>query len=120
MEARPINGPEAALFFAYDYVHKVLKIEHHDVVEHYQGTNYNTLHRIHKKAAGKATTNEFYLRIFIDIINKEYQQSLTSGNLNPTELLRVMKDILLLNMGFPFDNERLKIIYSKDDTSFLE
>lgn len=42
----------------------------------------------------KNVTERFYLKLFFDLINKEYNRRMNSGGAGAVSLLVVMKDIL--------------------------
>lgn len=42
----------------------------------------------------KNVTERFYLKLFFDLINKEYNRRMNSGSAGAVSLLVVMKDIL--------------------------
>ena len=56
--------------------------------------NYPTLRNIRDGKTLKKATERFYLKLFFDLINREYEQRMASGGDGTKSLLVVMKDIL--------------------------
>lgn len=95
MEAEIHTGLSAALTIAYNAVIS-LGYTHQQLVGKNPSVNYNTLRRIRDGKTGKTSTDMFFLRLFVAILEKEYQKRLTYADSAGTRsLLRTMKDILL-------------------------
>ena len=82
-----------ALGIAYEAVIK-LGYTHSKLVNLNEGVNYPTLRSIRDGKELKKATERFYLKLFFDLMNKEYELRMTSGGEGATSLLIVMKNIL--------------------------
>ena len=67
---------------------------HSRLVKLDMSVNYPTLRNIRDGKALKKATERFYLKLFFDLMNKEYELRMTSGGEGATSLLIVMKNIL--------------------------
>ena len=61
---------------------------------HDMSVNYPTLRNIRDGKEMKKATERFYLKLFFDLINKEYERRMASGGDGAVSLLVVMKNIL--------------------------
>ena len=59
-----------------------------------ESVNYHTIRNIRDGKGLKKVTERFYLKLFFDLINKEYEQRMASGSDGAVSLLIVMKNIL--------------------------
>ena len=84
---------KTALGIAYAAVRK-LGYTHSRLVELNEGVNYHTIRNIRDGKRVKEVTERFYLKLFFDLINKEYEQRMASGGDGAVSLLIVMKNIL--------------------------
>ena len=84
---------KTALGIAYAAVMK-LGYTHSRLVELNEGVNYHTIRNIRDGKRVKEVTERFYLKLFFDLINKEYEQRMASGGDGAVSLLIVMKNIL--------------------------
>ena len=84
---------KTALGIAYAAVMK-LGYTHSRLVELNEGVNYHTIRNIRDGKKVKEVTERFYLKLFFDLMNKEYELRMTSGGEGATSLLIVMKNIL--------------------------
>ena len=82
-----------ALGIAYEAVIK-LGYTHSKLVNLNEGVNFHTLRNTRDEKKVKKVTERFYLKLFFDLINKEYNQRITSGANGAVSLLVVMKNIL--------------------------
>ena len=82
-----------ALGIAYEAVIK-LGYTHSKLVNLNEGVNFHTLRNIRDEKKVKKVTERFYLKLFFDLINKEYNRRITSGANGAVSLLVVMKKIL--------------------------
>ena len=82
-----------ALGIAYEAVIK-LGYTHSKLVNLNEGVNFHTLRNIRDEKKVKKVTERFYLKLFFDLINKEYNRRITSGANGAISLLVVMKNIL--------------------------
>ena len=82
-----------ALGMAYEAVIK-LGYTHSKLVNLNEGVNFHTLRNIRDEKKVKKVTERFYLKLFFDLINKEYNRRITSGANGAVSLLVVMKNIL--------------------------
>lgn len=82
-----------ALGIAYEAVIK-LGYTHSQLVKLNEGVNFPTLRNIRDGKKLKKVTERFYLKLFFDLINKEYNRLITSGADGAVSLLVVMKNIL--------------------------
>lgn len=78
---------------AYEAVIK-LGYTHSQLVNLNEGVNFHTLRNIRDEKKVKKVTERFYLKLFFDLINKEYNRLITSGADGAVSLLVVMKNIL--------------------------
>lgn len=69
------------------------------IIAEEDSVNYPTLRRIKAGKAGKVSTDQFYLSLFVRLINEEYEARLKNGGEGSTRLLVMMKDILLEVLG---------------------
>ena len=60
--------------------------------------NYPTLRNIRDGKTLKKSTEKFYLKLFVDLINLEYEQRLHNGGNGATSLVIKLRDILLAGM----------------------
>lgn len=81
------------LGIAYEAVIK-LGYTHSKLVNLNEGVNFHTLRNIRDEKKVKKVTERFYLKLFFDLINKEYNRRITSGANGAVSLLVVMKNIL--------------------------
>ena len=84
---------QTALGIAYAAVMK-LGYTHSQLVKLNEGVNFPTLRSIRDGKELKKATERFYLKLFFDLINKEYEQLMTRGGDGAVSLLIVMKNIL--------------------------
>ena len=82
-----------ALGIAYEAVMK-LGYTHSQLVRLDMSVNYPTLRNIREGKEMKKATERFYLKLFFDLINKEYERRMASGGDGAVSLLIVMKNIL--------------------------
>lgn len=82
-----------ALGIAYEAVIK-LGYTHSKLVKLDMSVNYPTLRNIRDGKALKKATERFYLKLFFDLINREYEQRMANGGDGTMSLLIVMKNIL--------------------------
>lgn len=82
-----------ALGIAYEAVIK-LGYTHSKLVNLNEDVNFHTLRNIRDEKKVKKVTERFYLKLFFDLINKEYNRRITSGANGAVSLLVVMKNIL--------------------------
>ena len=87
------NHQLTALGIAYEAVIK-LGYTHSKLVNLNEGVNFHTLRNIRDEKKVKKVTERFYLKLFFDLINKEYNRRITSGANGAVSLLVVMKNIL--------------------------
>ena len=67
---------------------------HSRLVKLDMSVNYPTLRNIRDGKALKKATERFYLKLFFDLLDKEYEQRMTHGGKGAGSLLIVMKNIL--------------------------
>ena len=92
-------GLSAALLIAYRAVIS-LGYTHKQLSDSFLGVNHNTLLRIKNGKPGKEITNLFYLEIFLKVIDRAYLQRIRCAKVREaTELLRVMREILIAEHG---------------------
>lgn len=84
---------KTALGIAYEAVIK-LGYTHSKLARLDSSINYPTLRNIRDGKEMKKTTERFYLKLFFDLINKEYERRMASGGDGAVSLLIVMKNIL--------------------------
>lgn len=84
---------KTALGIAYAAVVE-LGYTHSQLVKLNEGVNYPTLRSIRDGKELKKATERFYLKLFFDLLDKEYELRMTSGGEGATSLLFVMKNIL--------------------------
>ena len=84
---------KTALGIAYAAVVE-LGYTHSQLVKLNEGVNFPTLRSIRDGKELKKATERFYLKLFFDLINKEYNRRMNSGGAGAVSLLVVMKDIL--------------------------
>ena len=84
---------KTALGIAYAAVVE-LGYTHSQLVNLNEGVNFHTLRNIRDEKKVKKVTERFYLKLFFDLINKEYNRRITSGANGAVSLLVVMKNIL--------------------------
>lgn len=82
-----------ALDIAYEAVIK-LGYTHSKLARLDSSINYPTLRNIRDGKVTKNVTERFYLKLFFDLINKEYERRMTCGGDGAVCLLIVMKNIL--------------------------
>ena len=82
-----------ALGIAYEAVIK-LGYTHSKLVNLNEGVNFHTLRNIRDEKKVKKVTEKFYLKLFFDLINKEYERRMANGGVGAGSLLIVMKNIL--------------------------
>ena len=84
---------KTALGIAYEAVIK-LGYTHSKLVNLNEGVNFHTLRNIRDEKKVKKVTERFYLKLFFDLMNEEYEQRMASGGVGACSLLIVMKNIL--------------------------
>ena len=84
---------KTALGIAYAAV-VALGYTHSQLVKLNEGVNFPTPSSIRDGKELKKATERFYLKLFFDLMNKEYELRMTSGGEGATSLLIVMKNIL--------------------------
>ena len=84
---------KTALGIAYAAVVE-LGYTHSQLVKLNEGVNYPTLRSIRDGKELKNGTERFYLKLFFDLINKEYEHRMAHGGDGAVSLLIVMKNIL--------------------------
>lgn len=82
-----------ALGIAYEAVIK-LGYTHSKLAKLDSSINYPTLRNIRDGKEMKKATERFYLKLFFDLINKEYERRMACGGDGAVSLLIVMKNIL--------------------------
>ena len=82
-----------ALGIAYEAVIK-LGYTHSKLARLDSSINYPTLRNIRDGKKMKKATERFYLKLFFDLINKEYERRMACGGDGAVSLLIVMKNIL--------------------------
>ena len=82
-----------ALGIAYEAVIK-LGYTHSQLVRLDMSVNYPTLRNIRDGKEMKNATERFYLKLFFNLINKEYERRMACGGDRAVSLLTVMKNIL--------------------------
>ena len=82
-----------ALGIAYEAVSK-LGYTHSKLARLDSSINYPTLRNIRDGKEMKKATERFYLKLFFDLINKEYERRMACGGDGAVSLLIVMKNIL--------------------------
>ena len=87
------QNKQTALGIAYEAVIK-LGYTHSRLVKLNMSVNYPTLRNIRDGKALKKATERFYLKLFFDLINREYEQRMANGGDGTMSLLVVMKNIL--------------------------
>ena len=95
MEAKEKKEP-SALEIAYKVV-MGLGYTHSQLVKKFQKyrVNYPTLRRIRDGKPVKQYTAEYYQSLFVDLVNKKYEQCVRMGGEGDNDLLRKMRLILL-------------------------
>lgn len=84
---------KTALGIAYEAVIK-LGYTHSKLARLDSSINYPTLRNIRDGKEMKKATERFYLKLFFNLINKEYERRMASGGDGAVSLLIVMKNIL--------------------------
>lgn len=84
---------KTALGIAYAAVVE-LGYTHSQLVKLNEGVNFPTLRSIRDGKELKKATERFYLKLFFDLMNEEYEQRMASGGVGAVSLLIVMKNIL--------------------------
>ena len=84
---------KTALRIAYAAVVE-LGYTHRQLVKLNEGVNFPTLRSIRDGKKMKKATERFYLKLFFDLINKEYERRMACGGDGAVSLLIVMKNIL--------------------------
>ena len=84
---------KTALGIAYAAVVE-LGYTHSQLVKLNGGVNYPTLRSIRDGKELKKATERFYLKLFFDLMNKEYDRRMANGGVGAGSLLLVMKNIL--------------------------
>ena len=84
---------KTALGIAYAAVVE-LGYTHSHLVKLNEGVNYPTLRSIRDGKELKKATERFYLKLFFDLLDKEYEQRMPHGGKGAGSLLIVMKSIL--------------------------
>ena len=97
MEAIQLGSLGAALQMAYGAIVAVGYTHSQLVKEH--GLTYPTLRNIREGQVSRASAPEAYLQTFIRLLNTTYAQRLAKGGEGATEILRLMRNILLLRYG---------------------
>ena len=99
MEAKEKKEP-SALEIAYKVV-MGLGYTHSQLVKKFQKyrVNYPTLRRIREGKPVKQYTADFYLQKFVSLIDEKYEQCMQMGGEGATDLLRMMRRILLAMTG---------------------
>ena len=97
MEAKEKKEP-SALEIAYKVV-MGLGYTHSQLVRMGRGVNYPTLRRIRDGKPVKQYTAEYYQSLFVDLVNKKYEQCVRMGGKGDNDLLRKMRLILLAMTG---------------------
>ena len=82
-----------ALCIAYEAVIK-LGYTHSKLARLDSSINYPTLRNIRDGKEMKNATERFYLKLFFNLINKEYERRMANGGVGAGSLLIVMKNIL--------------------------
>ena len=82
-----------ALGIAYEAVIK-LGYTHSKLARLDSSINYPTLRNIREGKEMKNATERFYLKLFFNLINKEYERRMANGGVGAGSLLIVMKNIL--------------------------
>lgn len=97
---QPQAGLVPALFLAYRAV-KALGFSHQRLVNEHHEVNHNTLRRIRDGRAGKLVTDEFYLKLFMTLLNGEYHRRMENGGDHVFEILNEMRKINLTLLKIP-------------------
>ena len=84
---------KTALGIAYAAVVE-LGYTHSQLVKLNEGVNFPTLRSIRDGKELKKATERFYLKLFFDLMNEEYEQRMACGGVGACSLLIVMKNIL--------------------------
>lgn len=84
---------KTALGIAYAAVVE-LGYTHSQLVKLNEGVNFPTLRNIRDGKELKKVTERFYLKLFFDLMNKEYDRRMANGGGGASRLLIVMKNIL--------------------------
>ena len=84
---------KTALGIAYEAVIK-LGYTHSKLARLDSSINYPTLRNIRDGKEMKNATERFYLKLFFNLINKEYERRMANGGVGAGSLLIVMKNIL--------------------------
>ena len=84
---------KTALGIAYAAVVE-LGYTHSQLVKLNEGVNFPTLRSIRDEKELKKATERFYLKLFFDLMNKEYDRRMANGGVGAGSLLLVMKNIL--------------------------
>ena len=84
---------KTALGIAYAAVVE-LGYTHSQLVNLNEGVNFPTLRNIRDGKEMKNATERFYLKLFFNLINKEYERRMANGGVGAGSLLIVMKNIL--------------------------
>ena len=84
---------KTALGIAYAAVVE-LGYTHSQLVKLNEGVNFPTLRNIRDGKKLKKVTERFYLKLFFDLLNKEYELRMIHGGKGAGSLLIVMKNIL--------------------------
>ena len=87
------QNKQTALGIAYTAVVR-LGYTHSRLVKLDMSVNYPTLRNIREGKEMKNATERFYLKLFFNLINKEYERRMANGGVGAGSLLIVMQDIL--------------------------
>lgn len=97
MEAKEKKEP-SALEIAYKVV-MGLGYTHSQLVRMGDSVNYPTLRRIREGKPVKQCTAKYYRSLFVNLVNKEYEQCVRMGGEGDNDLLRKLRLILLAMTG---------------------
>lgn len=102
MEAKQMNGGLAAATETAYRVITAMGYTHARLEKHPQ-VNYNTLRAIRDKKKRKPVTDEFYLQLFVKLLDKEYTKRMAQGGEGATSLLLLERNIFKTLLGLPAD-----------------
>ncbi len=102
METQNQTALVKALSLAYKAV-MAFGFTHQQLVDGNIGVNHNTLRRIRDSKVRKSMTDQFYLQLFLKILEAEYQRRIANGADGAGEILRIMRIILLTEHDIAID-----------------
>ena len=102
METQNQTALVKALSLAYRAV-MALGFTHQQLVDGNIGVNYNTLRRIRDGKAGKPVSDQYFLQLFVSILNQEYNQCIANGGDGAVTVLRDMRKVTLSLLEIPLE-----------------